>query len=49
MNTTSPERKAYTEELSGLIERVSFHNDGSGFCVLRVKINLRLLLPGFMP
>ena len=38
MNTSSPERKAITEELSGLIERVTFHNDESGFCVLRVKI-----------
>jgi exodeoxyribonuclease V alpha subunit len=38
MNTSSPERKAATEELSGLIERVTFHNDDSGFCVLRVKI-----------
>ncbi|MBU2769391.1 ATP-dependent RecD-like DNA helicase, partial [Acidithiobacillus ferrivorans] len=23
--------------LGGLIERVTFHNDGSGFCVLRIK------------
>ena len=38
MNTSSPERKAVTEGLSGLIERVTFHNDDSGFCVLRVKI-----------
>jgi hypothetical protein len=38
MNTSSPERNAITEELSGLIERVTFHNDDSGFCVLRVKI-----------
>ena len=26
-----------TEEISGLIERVTFHNDESGFCVLRVR------------
>lgn len=26
-----------TEQLSGLIERVTFHSDESGFCVLRVK------------
>ena len=26
-----------TERVSGLIERVTFHNDESGFCVLRVK------------
>ena len=32
-----PERSAVTEEISGVIERVTFHNDDSGFCVLRVK------------
>src|SRR6516225_1783989 len=32
-----PERKPATEEISGLIERVTFHNEDSGFCVLRVK------------
>ena len=37
MNATTPERRPATEEISGLIERVTFHNDGSGFCVLRVK------------
>ena len=37
MNTAIPERRPATEELSGLIERVTFHNDESGFCVLRVK------------
>ena len=26
-----------TESLAGLVERVTFHNDESGFCVLRVK------------
>jgi len=26
-----------TEEISGLVERVTFHNEDSGFCVLRVK------------
>ena len=31
------ERRPATEEISGLIERVTFHNDESGFCVLRVK------------
>jgi hypothetical protein len=41
MNAALPERKPATDEISGLIERVTFHNDGSGFCVLRVK---RLLL-----
>src|SRR5664280_1578381 len=38
MNAAIPERRAVTEEISGLIERVTFHNDDSGFCVLRVKV-----------
>src|SRR5215472_3748587 len=37
MNASVPERRPATEEISGLIERVTFHNDDSGFCVLRVK------------
>jgi hypothetical protein len=37
MNATSPD-KAITEEISGLIERVTFHNDENGFCVLRVRV-----------
>src|SRR2546428_2664469 len=37
MNAAIPERKPATEEISGLIERVTFHNDDSGFCVLRLK------------
>jgi exodeoxyribonuclease V alpha subunit len=37
MNAAIPERKPATEEISGLIERVTFHNEESGFCVLRVK------------
>lgn len=37
MHTATPERRLATEEISGLIERVTFHNDESGFCVLRVK------------
>src|SRR6266550_1955615 len=37
MNAAIPERRPATEEISGLIERVTFHNDDSGFCVLRVK------------
>jgi hypothetical protein len=41
MNAALSERKPATDEISGLIERVTFHNDESGFCVLRVK---RLLL-----
>jgi hypothetical protein len=26
------------EPLSGLVERVTFHNSDNGFCVLRVKV-----------
>ena len=37
MNAAIPERKAATEEITGLIERVTFHNEENGFCVLRVK------------
>jgi hypothetical protein len=37
MNAAIPERRPATEEISGVIERVTFHNDESGFCVLRVK------------
>src|SRR5512144_2855486 len=31
--TTEPAR----ENLAGLVERVTFHNEDNGFCVLRVK------------
>src|SRR5208337_2633462 len=37
MNAAIRERRPATEEISGVIERVTFHNDDSGFCVLRVK------------
>jgi exodeoxyribonuclease V alpha subunit len=37
MDSATPERQPSTEQMSGLIERVTFHNDDSGFCVLRVK------------
>ncbi len=37
MSAAIPEHKSMTEEISGLIERVTFHNEESGFCVLRVK------------
>jgi len=36
MNAATPERTV-TEEISGLIERVTFYNDERGFCVLHVK------------
>ena len=29
--------QSVTEVLSGLVERVTFHNPETGFCVLRVK------------
>jgi exodeoxyribonuclease V alpha subunit len=38
MSAASPERTPSTEQISGLIERVTFHSDESGFCVLRVKM-----------
>jgi hypothetical protein len=38
MNTANSESKTSTEQISGLIERVTFHNDESDFCVLRVKV-----------
>jgi hypothetical protein len=37
MNAAIPERRPATEEISGVIEPVTFHNGESGFCVLRVK------------
>src|SRR6516164_9154708 len=37
MSTATLERHPTTEEVSGLIERVTFHNSENGFCVLRVK------------
>jgi exodeoxyribonuclease V alpha subunit len=32
-----PRTSAPTEVLTGLVERVTFHNDENGFCVLRIK------------
>ena len=34
MTAALSERKPATEEISGLIEHVTFHNEESGFCVL---------------
>jgi hypothetical protein len=34
MTAAIPERRPATEQISGVIERVTFHNEGSGFCVL---------------
>ena len=33
----TPRTSAPTEVLAGLVERVTFHNEENGFCVLRVK------------
>jgi hypothetical protein len=37
MSAAIPERRPAPEEISGVIERVTFHNDESGFCAMRVK------------
>jgi exodeoxyribonuclease V alpha subunit len=37
MSAAMPEHKSMAEEISGLIERVTFYNDERGFCVLRVR------------
>jgi exodeoxyribonuclease V alpha subunit len=33
----TPQPAADRENLAGLVERVTFHNEDIGFCVLRVK------------
>jgi exodeoxyribonuclease V alpha subunit len=33
----APRASAPTKVLAGLVERVTFHNDENGFCVLRIK------------
>ena len=35
MNAAIPERRPATEDISGVIERVAFHNDESGVWMLR--------------
>src|SRR4030081_4104059 len=37
METTGSGSSSEREPLAGLVERVTFHNADSGFCVLRVK------------
>ena len=37
MTVAMPDRRPATEEISGVIEHVTFHNEDSGFCVLRIK------------
>jgi len=38
MTVAAPVQTSTTEALAGLVERVTFHNAESGFCVLRVKV-----------
>jgi len=38
MRTSSPGSSSPTEEIAGLVERVTFFNEESGFSVLRVKV-----------
>jgi hypothetical protein len=37
MNAAMPERRPVTEQVSGVIERVSFDADGRQSCILREK------------
>ncbi|MEX1315669.1 MAG: hypothetical protein AB1Z22_00905 [Synechococcaceae cyanobacterium] len=36
-DNAAPQHQQPTEVLAGAIERVTFHNPGNGFCVLRIK------------
>src|SRR5674476_1669984 len=38
MNDSFPQPRSPSEEIAGLVERVTFFNDESGFAVLRVKV-----------
>jgi hypothetical protein len=38
MVDATPEAERGREPLAGLVERVTFHSAGTGFCVLRVKV-----------
>ena len=38
MSDSSPEPRTPSEEIAGLVERVTFFNEESGFAVLRVKV-----------
>lgn len=52
MSDATPERRSAAEEISGVIERVTFHNDESGFCVLRVRARGRreeIMVVGSLP
>jgi hypothetical protein len=39
MNDPSPQPRTPSEEIAGLVERVTFFNEESGFAVLRVKVS----------
>ena len=38
MKDSSPQPRTPAEEIAGLVERVTFFNEESGFAVLRVKV-----------
>jgi hypothetical protein len=38
MSATSPQPRVPTEEIAGLVERVTFFNPENGFAVLRVQV-----------
>ena len=38
MSDSSPQPRTPSEEIAGLVERVTFFNEESGFAVLRVKV-----------
>jgi hypothetical protein len=42
MNDSSPQIRTPSEEIAGLVERVTFFNEASGFAVLRVKVPLQV-------
>lgn len=40
MSDFSPQPRTPTQEVAGLVERVTFFNEENGFAVLRVKVHL---------
>jgi exodeoxyribonuclease V alpha subunit len=38
MDDSSPQTRTQSEEIAGLVERVTFFNEESGFAVLRAKV-----------
>ena len=38
MSSSAAELRTSTEEIAGLVERVTYFNEESGFAVLRVKV-----------